>query len=206
MSTFVQSLPLIGVLMFLAVGLVWRPWLHYRRTGKSGFVLFQSVRAGQVFRDGVFVFVMVAAVAQAVVTLVRPDWLAGMTVPLPVAVRVGLGVVVTVGGIALMAAAQLNLGKSWRIGIDEGAAPGLVIGGLYRVSRNPIFLGMFASLAGLAILLPTAASVAMLVLAIGCVRAQVLEEEAYLLRTYGAEYRAFAGRVGRFVPGVGLLR
>jgi protein-S-isoprenylcysteine O-methyltransferase Ste14 len=105
-----------------------------------------------------------------------------------------------------MAAAQLNLGKSWRIGIDEGAAPGLVIGGLYRVSRNPIFLGMFASLAGLAILLPTAASVAMLVLAIGCVRAQVLEEEAYLLRTYGAEYRAFAGRVGRFVPGVGLLR
>ena len=79
MSTFVQSLPLIGVLMFLAVGLVWRPWLHYPADRQiRGFVLFQSVRAGQVFRDGVFVFVMVAAVAQAVVTLVRPDWLAGM--------------------------------------------------------------------------------------------------------------------------------
>ena len=71
-----------------------------------------------------------------------------------------------------------------------------MIGGLYRVSRNPIFLGMFASLAGLAILLPTAASVAMLVLAIGCVRAQVLEEEAYLLRTYGA-------RTGRSPAGSG---
>jgi protein-S-isoprenylcysteine O-methyltransferase Ste14 len=59
---------------------------------------------------------------------------------------------------------------------------------------------------GLSILLPTALSLAMLLVAVGCVRAQVLEEEAYLLRTYGGGYRAFAGRVGRFVPGVGLLR
>ena len=31
-------------------------------------------------------------------------------------------------------------------------------------------------------------------------------EEAYLLRAYGASFRAYASRVGRFVPGLGLLR
>jgi protein-S-isoprenylcysteine O-methyltransferase Ste14 len=30
-------------------------------------------------------------------------------------------------------------------------------------------------------------------------------EEPYLLRAHGDAYRAYASRVGRFVPGVGLL-
>jgi protein-S-isoprenylcysteine O-methyltransferase Ste14 len=32
-----------------------------------------------------------------------------------------------------------------------------------------------------------------------------LVEEPYLIRTHGDEYRAYAARVGRFVPGVGRL-
>ena len=38
------------------------------------------------------------------------------------------------------------------------------------------------------------------------IRQQVLAEEAYLLRTHGDAYRAYARRVGRFLPGVGKLR
>jgi protein-S-isoprenylcysteine O-methyltransferase Ste14 len=34
----------------------------------------------------------------------------------------------------------------------------------------------------------------------------VLTEEAYLIRTYGDAYRAYARQVGRFVPGLGTLR
>ena len=37
------------------------------------------------------------------------------------------------------------------------------------------------------------------------VRAQVLEEEGWLLETYGESYRRYAARVGRFVPGIGRL-
>jgi protein-S-isoprenylcysteine O-methyltransferase Ste14 len=33
-----------------------------------------------------------------------------------------------------------------------------------------------------------------------------LAEEAYLARVYGDAYRAYARRVGRFLPGIGLLR
>jgi protein-S-isoprenylcysteine O-methyltransferase Ste14 len=54
------------------------------------------------------------------------------------------------------------------------------------------------------ILLPTWLSLAVFAMAVLCIRSQVRQEEAYLLRTYGDEYRAFASRVGRFFPGLGL--
>jgi protein-S-isoprenylcysteine O-methyltransferase Ste14 len=104
-----------------------------------------------------------------------------------------------------MVLAQLHLGASWRIGIDEGACPGLVTGGLYRFCRNPIFFGMFLAVAGLAVLQPTWLSAVAVVGAVAAVRAQVLEEESYLLTTYGDAYRAYARRVGRFAPGLGRL-
>jgi protein-S-isoprenylcysteine O-methyltransferase Ste14 len=38
------------------------------------------------------------------------------------------------------------------------------------------------------------------------IRAQVFEEEEYLIKTYGDEYRDFATRIGRFLPMLGKLR
>jgi protein-S-isoprenylcysteine O-methyltransferase Ste14 len=61
-------------------------------------------------------------------------------------------------------------------------------------------------LAGYALLLPTRLSLLLLGGAFIGIRQQVLTEEAYLSRTYGATYRAYARRVGRFVPGIGRLR
>ena len=88
------------------------------------------------------------------------------------------------GGIILLVIAQLNLGASWRIGIEEGGI----------------------MLTGYTLLLPTRLSVALLVGAFIGMRQQVVTEEAYLCRTYGDVYRAYARRVGRFVPGIGRLR
>jgi protein-S-isoprenylcysteine O-methyltransferase Ste14 len=104
-----------------------------------------------------------------------------------------------------MVVAQLDLGASWRIGIEEGARPGLVVGGLYRVCRNPIFLAMLIALTGFTILVPTWLSLATLIGAAIGIRAHVRDEEAYLKRTYGPAYADYARRVGRFVPGIGRL-
>jgi protein-S-isoprenylcysteine O-methyltransferase Ste14 len=64
---------------------------------------------------------------------------------------------------------------------------------------------MLVLMAGYALLLPTRLSLALLIAAAIGVRLQVAAEEAYLLRTYGDEYRAYAKEVGRFVPGLGKL-
>ena len=80
-----------------------------------------------------------------------------------------------------------------------------VTGGFYRFCRNPIFLFMLVALLGFALLLPTPISFVLVVGALLGIRRQVLEEEAYLSRAYGASYQDYARRVGRFLPWVGRL-
>jgi protein-S-isoprenylcysteine O-methyltransferase Ste14 len=202
-----RILPLVGIVLFLGVGVVWRSWLQYRRHGHAGIILFRSHETRQRIHDAMFVLVLLVLTVQTMTFALSPLALAGIYVVPPLSGNgaIAIGSLLVFGGVAFMVLAQLHLGASWRIGIDEGARPGLVTVGLYRFCRNPIFLGMFVCLAGFAVLVPTWLSIAVLLGTILGVRRQVLEEEAYLLRTYGADYRAYARRVGRFVPGLGGL-
>ena len=204
-----RILPLIGVVLFLGVGLGGRAWLHARRYGACGIVLFRGSRRGQDVRDSLLVLLLLLLTGQALLAAGFPAWLPrpafGMS-PATAVVLCRAGAALLSGGLALLLVAQLNLGASWRIGIEEAARPGLVTGGLYRFCRNPIFLFMLVMFVGYALLLPTWLSAGMLVGAFVGVRQQVIAEEAYLSRVYGDQYRAYAGRVGRFLPWVGRLR
>jgi protein-S-isoprenylcysteine O-methyltransferase Ste14 len=76
----------------------------------------------------------------------------------------------------------------------------IVTRGPYRLTRNPIYLGMLAILIGLAIALNTAwllvASVPFyLVIRFGV----ITREEAYLERKFGNTYRSYKSRVRRWV-------
>jgi protein-S-isoprenylcysteine O-methyltransferase Ste14 len=208
MSDLSRYLPLAGLVLFFAIGLVWRAWLQYRRHGNAGLILFRPGPWSQHLRDLLFVALLLTASCQAIAFAMSPSSLsAACILPPPVeGVWLALGVLLLFGGTAFMVAAQLRLGASWRVGIDEGASPGLVTAGLYRLSRNPIFLGIFVTLAGLVVLLPTWISLAVLIGTIVSIRYQVLAEEAYLTSTYGDAYRGYAGRVGRFLPCMGRLR
>jgi protein-S-isoprenylcysteine O-methyltransferase Ste14 len=187
----------------IGVGVVWRSWLHRCRYGTWGIAIFTSREPRHLIRDIALLVLPIALIDQASELAFWPDRISERMLTRPHEL---LGTVALFGGIALMVQAQLDLGASWRIGIEEGAMPGLVNGGLYTISRNPIFLGMLASLVGFALLIPTFLSSIVVVGTIAGIRAQVLEEEAYLRRTYGADYLAYARRVGRFVPGIGTLR
>jgi protein-S-isoprenylcysteine O-methyltransferase Ste14 len=200
-----RVLPLAGILILTAI-VLWRPWLQRRRHGNWGVVLFKGGRA-QKARDAMLVVAAILLAGQALIAAWRPDMLplAEADVREPSGLRVALGAVLLFGGLALQAAAMLNLGASWRIGIEEAARPGLVTDGLYRFSRNPIFLALIAALAGYTLLLPTLLSALILAGACVAIRQQIAEEESYLLRAYGDAYRAYARRVGRLLPGIGKL-
>lgn len=203
-----RILPLIGVLLFLSVGLAGRAWFQVRRYGSSGIMLFRAGRRRQHIRDGLFVLLLLLVMGQALIAAIVPGTLFPLGTVLPPARAAALrpvGAVLLFGGLALMLIAQLDLGGSWRIGIEEQARPGLVTTGMYRVCRNPIFLFMFVMFVGYTVLLPSWLSVVLLVGAFLGNRQQVIVEEAYLLRAYGDEYRAYARRVGRFLPWVGRL-
>ena len=199
-----HAVPLVGILLFYGFGFCWRTWLHVRRYGSSGIMLFRSGRRAQDVRDALVMVLVLVTFGQAVVAAVAPEDLAALGPVVPPGWRVA-GAALLLGATGVMLVAQLDLGASWRVGIEEGARPGLVTTGLYRFSRNPIFFCMLLALTGFTLLLPNWLSFATLLGAVLGIRRQVLEEEAYLVRVYGGAYRAYATRVGRFVPWVGRL-
>jgi len=116
-----------------------------------------------------------------------------------------LGAVFAVSGIAGALAAQLSMGDSWRVGVDDSETTALVTGGLFAWVRNPIFTFIGLSLLGLIFLVPNALSLAAAALTLLGIELQVRAvEEPYLERTHGDVYRAYSSRVGRFIPGLGL--
>ena len=123
--------------------------------------------------------------------------------PLP-----ALGTIVAFAGGSLILSAILTMGASWEIPISAGQnspAAGLITSGPFRFSRNPIYLGMLVSLVGWMLLIPALLSLIIVIGAILNLRYQALEEEEFLIRTYGPDYQAWAREVGRFVPWFGRL-
>jgi protein-S-isoprenylcysteine O-methyltransferase Ste14 len=90
------------------------------------------------------------------------------------------------------------MGSSWRIGIPSEAAP-LRTDAAFAVSRNPIFLGMIAFVAGLTLWSPSAVTVALLVAAYISIEVQIRGEEAFLERMHGDAYRRYRARVRRWI-------
>ena len=118
----------------------------------------------------------------------------------------GFGAALVSLGIAGALGAQMSMGDSWRIGVDARERTRLVTDGLFGVVRNPIFSFMLLSGVGLLLLLPSAFCALALALTFAGIELHVrVVEEPYLSRTHGDAYRAYASRVGRFVPGVGRL-
>jgi protein-S-isoprenylcysteine O-methyltransferase Ste14 len=118
-----------------------------------------------------------------------------------------IGVVLAVAGVLLTFGAQLAMGDAWRIGVDPEERTQLVTDGPFGLVRNPIYSAMMPTILGLMLMVPSPLAIAAFVGLVIALELQVrVVEEPHLLRTHGAEYAAYASRVGRFAPGVGLLR
>lgn len=196
-------LVLISLALFGALAFGWRSWLQWRRTGSAGFRGISGRVGSAEWVGGVLLFVAFTLAAVAPIGVVT-GWTQPWPVPMAMTV-VGIGAFAT--GFAMTLVAQHAMGSSWRVGVDENEHTALVSRGLFRWSRNPVFTSMLALLAGEALLVPTALSIAALVAALVGIEVQVrLVEEPYLLRVHRHVYGDYAARVGRFLPLVGRIR
>lgn len=85
------------------------------------------------------------------------------------------------------------------IGGRKNAA--LVTEGPFSIVRNPLYVGSFLALTGLALMTASLTLMAIMIAAF-CLyySATVRREEAYLQQKFGATYRSYAERVPRWVP------
>jgi len=188
--------------LFALLGFGWRSWEQRRRTGSTGFHGI-SGRPGSIEWCAGVGFIVSMAVA----------FFAPILQLLGVVSPVGLlhvpwiqltGAAVAVVGIVTTVYSQLDMGDSWRIGVDKSETTTLVRTGVFGVVRNPIFTAMMVFGFGLALLTPNPVALVGFVLLVVTIELQVRAvEEPYLLTTHGDAYRDYCAGVGRFFPGVG---
>ncbi|OBG38646.1 isoprenylcysteine carboxylmethyltransferase family protein [Mycobacterium sp. E3198] len=203
-ATAAADMALVLFAIFGVLGFGWRSWLQYRRTGSTGF---RGIRTGGlVERLAGIGFVVALAVAVSAPILQEAKVVGPLRMFNEVCIQT-VGIVLATAGIAATVYAQLEMGDSWRIGVDTTEATTLVHTGLFGRIRNPIYDAMFLFGIGIVLVTPNVVAFVGLVLLVAAIELQVRHvEEPYLLRTHGEAYRAYAASVGRFIPGVGLLR
>jgi protein-S-isoprenylcysteine O-methyltransferase Ste14 len=195
----VPRLALALYALYFALAFGWRTWLQLRRTGSSGFVVIS--RAGVLERLG-GALLIVSLVLGVVSPLAELSGSVAYLVP----ARLAPGAALYAVGLALTFAAQLQMGVSWRIGVDPSEKTGLVTAGPFALARNPIFSGMIAVALGLLLLVPNVFALLAVAALVTGVEIQVrLVEEPYLVKQHGDAYLSWARRTGRFVPGLGRL-
>jgi protein-S-isoprenylcysteine O-methyltransferase Ste14 len=197
------ALVLFGV--FAVLGFGWRLWLQHRRTGSTGF-RGTSGRIGSLEWIAGVGFPVTLMVAVSAPMLQRANVIDPVRALGAIWIQV-IGIVLAAAGIAVTVYAQLEMGDSWRIGVDEQETTTLVHTGMFGLVRNPIYTAMFAFALGIVFLTPNLVACAGFILLVATIELQVRRvEEPYLLRTHGDAYRTYTASVGRFVPGVGLIR
>lgn len=182
-------------LAYLAAAFGWRTARQWRRTGDTGIRISRRSPAA----DRLASLAMVAGfgIVGAATMSAKRQPPRGMQ---------AAGLTVMAAAAAGTIKAQLDLGRSWRIGVDHSERTELVTSGLFARVRNPIFTGMAATAIGAAIATASPAALVGAGLVVAGVEAQVRAvEEPYLVRVHGDRYRDYGQRTGRFLPAIGYL-
>lgn len=196
------ALVLYGLSLTLTFGV--RIAVQLRWTGSTGVHGFTADATGlERFAGVLFVAGLVAGAAAPLLALL------GILEPISAfdgSVGHAVGVVLGVVGVLLTFGAQLAMGDAWRIGVDPEERTELVTSGPFGLVRNPIYSAMIPTVLGLALMVPNVLAIAAFVALVTALELQVrLVEEPHLQQVHGDAYADYAARVGRFVPGLGLL-
>ncbi len=192
-------LPIYYAIFFFAVFLL-RTVIVWKRTGVNAYVLLKQDGTYGVI--GVYFKLLPLASFFAVETysffpsfydFIAPfHWLENQF-------NAFVGIVLLIISLFWIWVAQTQMGKSWRIGIDEQKKTELVTTGMFSISRNPIFLGMKVNLLGFFLVIPNAVTLTVTVIGIALIDIQVRLEEQHLLNLHNESYQNYYREVRRWL-------
>ena len=118
---------------------------------------------------------------------------------LPLPVRT-LGVITSCIGTAVFILSVLTMRDSWRAGVPGEDKTELVTRGIYRISRNPAFLGFDLVYLGIGVMFFNWALLAASLFAAWMLHRQIVEvEEPFLAEAFGEAYLEYRGTVCRYL-------
>ena len=196
----IGNILLVFLLIYFAVAFALPTYRVWKRTGVNP-VTFHGADTAHDYIGKLFKIVMLGLTLVVIIYAFAPNyqsfllpvsWLEKDTVQI-------VGICLLIISLGWTVAAQIQMGNSWRIGIDEEKQTALVQAGLFRRSRNPIFLGMVVTLIGVFLTIPNGLTLLFLVLGFVLIQIQVRLEEEFLLKTHGANYDDYRRTVRRWL-------
>lgn len=185
---------------YIIAAFVWRSYAVWKKTGINP-VVFKGSDSAHDFVGRIFKVLFAAIVAIVVIYAFVPS---AYKYVLPIhslersSVRL-IAFILLLVSLVWTVIAQIQMGNSWRIGIDSENRTKLVQTGVFNVSRNPIFVGMMATLFGLFLVIPNVGTLITLLVGIILIGIQVRLEEEYLTRTHGDRYIDYCRNVRRWI-------
>ena len=191
---------IIYLIFYFGAAFILPSYRVWKRTGVNP-VTFRCADTAHDYIGRLFKIVMLVLTLAVVIYAFAPyyypyllpiDWLQKRTIQ-----YTGIGLLLLSLGWTILA--QIQMGNSWRIGIDEEKETALVQKGLFGISRNPIFLGMLITLLGFFLVIPNAVTLLILVLGFVLIQIQVRLEEEFLTKIHGTAYEDFRRQVRRWL-------
>ena len=142
--------------VFFASLFVFRSVVQFRKTGSTGVKGFSGRIGSLPWLAGVTASLGLVLAPVAPLAAIY-GWPGGGLI-LSNAAAHYIGAAFAVAGIGGALLAQLSMGNSWRVGVDESEVTDLVTSGLFAWVRNPIFTFIWTSLLGLVLLVPNGAA------------------------------------------------
>lgn len=109
-----------------------------------------------------------------------------------------IGLALGILGVIIFGTAVWTMRDSWRAGIPENDKTEIVTEGIYKISRNPAFLGFDLVYIGIGLMFFNPVLAVFSIFAIVMLHFQILQEEKYLSVVFGREYDMYKKQVCRY--------
>ena len=122
--------------------------------------------------------------------------------PLPAPVRLTAAVLLALAGVAIATSGVISFRRAQTTvnPLKPETSTALVSTGIYRITRNPMYLGMLAVLLAWAVYLPSAgALLGPVAFALYITRFQIIPEERALQSLFGTAFAEYTHRVRRWL-------
>ncbi len=109
------------------------------------------------------------------------------------------GVAIASLGVLFFILGMTEMRSSWRAGIPDNNDTELVTSGVYRISRNPAFVGFDLMYLGILLAFPNVYNGFFSVCALVLFHKQILNEERFLEKTFAHNYVEYKSKVRRYI-------
>ena len=110
-----------------------------------------------------------------------------------------IGFLVGILGDILFLISIITMKNSWRAGIPSEDNTEFVSNGIYKIGRNPAFVGFDLMYIGICLLYCNVLTIIFSLFAIVMLHFQILQEEKYLEKTFGEKYITYKYKVFRYI-------